>query len=1032
MKDKILDSLLNLFYVCLLLFIVLIFFYTIKVKNNRYIKILTKDNTLNVNSSLVLEVDNHTTDQLIYETDDSKIATVDASGKVVAIKPGKVKIKVKNQNGRIKDTLLLTIVNNNKQLEIVNVETESVQIVGKTNQLYVGNTYDFEAIITPNGSSNVIWTSSNENIITVDNNGTVKAIGKGVAKIYARTKNDKVAEYEVLVLEEEKDSTDKQNKPNTNKPNTNKPNTNKPSTNKPNKKIEVTGINLNKTSLTINENEKYKLYATVEPKNATNKNITWTTNNSSIINVTNDGTITGLKEGEATVVAKTNNGKVASATIKVIKKKIPVNKIESSNTNLTIVEQEERYLKADVKPSNATNPNLKWTSSNNDVATVDSNGLVHGIKKGTTTINCTSISNPNITIKFKITVIEENKKINVTSVKLNKTKTEIYVGNKEKIKADVKPSNATNKEVIWISSNPKVATVDSNGNIYGKSIGTTDITVKTIDNEKTDSITVVIKGINAKQIKLNKTKTEMYVGSKEQIKATISPSNTTDKNIIWTSSNPKVATISNGLITANKAGTTTITAKTHNGKVASLQVNVRNINATSISLNKTKTEIYVGSKEQITATVNPSNASIKTVSWTSSNNNIVTVSDGLIIGKNVGTATITAKTHNGKTANLQVIVKKVPVSGISLNKTNITLAVGSSTQVTANVTPNNATDKSVRWTSSNNSVATVSNGLIKANKLGTATITATTNDGNKTSKITVTTYNKVNRIHFMDTQVGKYAYSDSIILESDGKYAMVDAGLNYSNVCERLNNYLDSIGGKTLEFILITHWHNDHFGCLDYIASKKQVKAIYLKKFVGYYSGAFSPNEYNNTINKYSSKIKFVKSDIKLYLGNYSLQLYNTQDRLKILKDKGLCNKYGNCNENYNSIVIKGKINNKTFYLAGDMQGYKAGNVHYKWEEEIAKKVGNVDLYKVAHHGHGISSQTYNNSEETINYLKPKYSVMTTSHKRSAVTGIDKTHDMLARTSGNNIYYSGCGNVVATFKGNKINITQSKDYDNEC
>jgi len=164
------------------------------------------------------------------------------------------------------------------------------------------------------------------------------------------------------------------------------------------------------------------------------------------------------------------------------------------------------------------------------------------------------------------------------------------------------------------------------------------------------------------------------------------------------------------------------------------------ISVTEVSINKLSTTLTVGESEVLTATILPTNASNQNVKWTSSNENIVTVTDGVIEAIDTGVATITVETiDGGKTATCTVSVKEkdsteVNVTGISLNKSSLDLTIGETASLTATVTPTNATNKAVTWTSTNSSVATVNaNGVVKAVDAGDAVIIVTTNDGGKTA-----------------------------------------------------------------------------------------------------------------------------------------------------------------------------------------------------------------------------------------------------------------------------------------------------------
>ena len=194
------------------------------------------------------------------------------------------------------------------------------------------------------------------------------------------------------------------------------------------------------------------------------------------------------------------------------------------------------------------------------------------------------------------------------------------------------------------------------------------------------------------------------------------------------------------MVTAVSVGTANITVTTEDGDHTDICAVTVVQPATGVSLNKTATTINVGNTEQLTATVAPDNATNKTISWSSSNETVATVSaDGLVTAVSVGTANITVTTEDGGHTDICTVTVVQPVTGVSLNKTTTTINVGNTEQLTASVAPDNATNKTVSWSSSNNAVATVSSaGLVTAVSSGTANITVTTQDGGKTATCAVT------------------------------------------------------------------------------------------------------------------------------------------------------------------------------------------------------------------------------------------------------------------------------------------------------
>ena len=161
---------------------------------------------------------------------------------------------------------------------------------------------------------------------------------------------------------------------------------------------------------------------------------------------------------------------------------------------------------------------------------------------------------------------------------------------------------------------------------------------------------------------------------------------------------------------------------------------------TSVSLNRTSQNLSKGGTFTLTATVKPSNATDKTLTWASSDKSVATVDkNGKVTALKNGTAIITCKSANGKTAKCTVTVRKISVSDIQLDKRSVLVDVGASFNIVATITPGNATNKTVKWTSSDSSVAKVSSsGKVTAVASGVCQITATTADGGYTAVCMIT------------------------------------------------------------------------------------------------------------------------------------------------------------------------------------------------------------------------------------------------------------------------------------------------------
>ena len=247
---------------------------------------------------------------------------------------------------------------------------------------------------------------------------------------------------------------------------------------------------------------------------------------------------------------------------------------------------------------------------------------------------------------------------------------------------------------------------------------------------------VVVTGVT-----LSQTEAMLAVGETVTLTATVIPDYAADK-VTWSSSDEAVATVKDGMVTAKGEGTATITVSSVDGTQSATCAVTVDTPVTGVSLSQTSATLQFGETLSLTATVAPANATNKSVTWSSSNQDVATVDEnGVVTAKTSGTATITATTAvGGKKATCTVTVTHVLVTGVSLSQTSAAIEVGETLTLTATVAPDNATYKGVTWSSSNTAVATVAGGVVTAKAAGMATIKVTTDDGKKTATCTVTVY----------------------------------------------------------------------------------------------------------------------------------------------------------------------------------------------------------------------------------------------------------------------------------------------------
>lgn len=359
--------------------------------------------------------------------------------------------------------------------------------------------------------------------------------------------------------------------------------------------------------------------------------------------------------------------------------------------------------------------------------------------------------------------------IAVTSVSLNAETVEMTEGNELTLIATVSPKDADNKSVIWSSSNLSIASVDD-GKITAHKAGKATITVKTDDGGKTATcdVVVVAKVFPVKEVSLDKKSIEVTLGDEFTLTATIKPDNATNKNLLWSSSNSQVASVNEGHVVTHQVGKVTITAKSEDGgKSASCDVVIKEkvYPVTGVTLDNSSVELTEGDEFTLTASISPDNATNKNVTWSSSNSSVASVSNGKVTALKAGKATIKVKTDDGgKTATCEVKVneKVYPVTGVTLSKTSATLTEGEELTLTATITPDNATNKKLTWSSSNSSVASVVNGKVTALKAGYTTVSVKTEEGNKTANcdITVVEPPKAASLSLSESSINGYIYRD--------------------------------------------------------------------------------------------------------------------------------------------------------------------------------------------------------------------------------------------------------------------------------
>ena len=408
---------------------------------------------------------------------------------------------------------------------------------------------------------------------------------------------------------------------------------------------------------------------------------------------------------------------------------IPVEAVAISQSTAEMVIGDHIQLKALISPSNATEKDVIWSSSNQRVATVSEDGYVEALAKGTSNISALV---GGLTAICRVSVSE----VTIESLTLSKQSLQLFIGQSETVVATIKPDYTTDKTIIWSSADPTIATVED-GVVTGKKVGETTIKAKSGDIIAECAVVVTTKPVDS--ITLDKESIELGLYETLTLVATIQPDDATDKTVYWQSSNTRIVEVDNGKIWGVNVGTANITAYCGD-KSANCRVTVSIPLVESVSFDKSSLDLLAGQEETLTASILPENANSWIIEWWSDNPEIATVYSKSLTGTvrgikagetNINAIAIAIDNYGNElqewdekiVASCKVKVTEIPAESITLNQTSLSMKPGDTFQLTATVYPDNVTNRTITWTSSNPSKISVSqNGLVTANDTGAATI----------------------------------------------------------------------------------------------------------------------------------------------------------------------------------------------------------------------------------------------------------------------------------------------------------------------
>lgn len=540
-----------------------------------------------------------------------------------------------------------------------------------------------------------------------------------------------------------------------------------------------------------------QLTADVLPKNATNKEIQWSSNNKDIV-VDSEGKVQALATGSAiiTALAKDGSGVYNTINISTIPNAVTAKNLTLSNEEITLLTNSEKKVIYSLEPSNIDTPYIQVTSSEEGIVMTDTelttttggSIAIYGLKAGNTVLTVKTLDGSNLS--KTINVIVEPQPIKISNIAVKDEDISIAVGTTYQVEVKFTPEIASNKKLSWFSTSDNILKVDENGLLTAVSEGDAIVVIKTTDDsniEKRINVKVTPPPVLATKISLDWKKITMNVGGTTSVIADIDPYNAANRDVAWSSDNPSIATVdNNGKITGVAVGEVNIYAKTVDGTNLSdsVKIIVEEPGSTDVSDNEMqyigneagitiitdsvnnivedekdilvkdilfyndskllKNDLNLGIDEtvKINAVAIPTSAAILDVIWEVEDNSIAEVDDeGNITGISAGTTAIfVSATDDSNIINTIIVNVKKDVEKIVLkNAKNNTISIkkNKTKKIKYQLITPDKSKKTVKWTSSNKKIASVTKkGKVTAKKKGSTVIklTITSKKGLKLTK----------------------------------------------------------------------------------------------------------------------------------------------------------------------------------------------------------------------------------------------------------------------------------------------------------
>ena len=564
--------------------------------------------------------------KLIYTSSNENVVKVSSDGDITSIALGEATITATTLDGSKSTSCVVRVLE----------RFDSIKLDKNEHHLdNIGDSFKLNATLkgdnsTSRGNRNIVWSSNNKEVATVDENGVVTSTGYGVCTIYANysSLSDLCSVRSGVIvnkIETEKD------------------------------KIELSAIG-----------QEEQIIAYAMPENASDRRLTYQTSNQKIATVNADGVVKAVGLGTCSIfISSTSNTYISRrVNVEVAIKPLSISITDKTEIKLKSV-GDTKKLQAVVTPQEASQA-VSWSTTNARVASVDSNGLVTAIGNGECYIKATDSEGHTDEVLVKVEIQE-------TEIVIDKENIEFSaIGQTETITYEIKPTNAYNKTVTWTSSNGFVATVDRNGVVTAKSMGQATITAVT-KNGLSTNCNVTVK-IPCEAVVLDKTTiSSRKLNEYHSIKPSALPSSITNPIFTYTSTNENVATVNkNGLIKTTGFGTANIKVA-YDGKYAICVVTVTPIDVTGLELESTACRFdKIGQTYQIKSTVLPTDATYPELKYEviSENAGFTVDSNGLVTCTGILSGVIRVSSvensNISKTFNVDIDSFQVATSGYTV------------------------------------------------------------------------------------------------------------------------------------------------------------------------------------------------------------------------------------------------------------------------------------------------------------------------------------------------------------------------------